>query len=94
MASTFVEVEEPLIIIGALSACYLAIMCFIVSVLLIYCLLLRESVLFVYCCCVVAIDISEAQNSLLQLKIAAIQHLCYKDFLILLGEAEDSSGRW
>lgn len=36
--------------------------------------------------CEVAVDISIAQNSLLELKIAAISHLEYHNFLILLGE--------
>lgn len=35
----------------------------------------------------VAVDMSVAQNSLLELKIAAISHLQYEDYLLLLGEA-------
>ena len=34
----------------------------------------------------VAIDVSVAQNSLLELKIVAISHLEYEDYLMLLGE--------
>ena len=34
----------------------------------------------------VAIDMSAAQNSILELKIAAINNLNYHDFLVLLGE--------
>lgn len=37
---------------------------------------------------------NEAQNSLLELKLAAIRSLCYEDFLILLGETEDTLGKW
>ena len=34
----------------------------------------------------VAIDMSPAQNSLLELKLAAIRELSHKEFLCLLGE--------
>ena len=35
----------------------------------------------------VAVDMSVAQNSLLELKVAAIAHLDYHDYLLLIGEA-------
>ena len=38
-------------------------------------------------CFVVAVDMSPAQNSILELKLAAIQHLSYEEFLQLLGVA-------
>lgn len=34
----------------------------------------------------VAVDMSSAQNSLLELKIAGISHLEYEEYLVLLGE--------
>lgn len=37
---------------------------------------------------VVAIDMSPAQNALLELKLAAIAHVDYGDYLMLLGERE------
>ena len=42
----------------------------------------------------VAIDLSVAQNALLELKLAGIRCLCYEDYLILLGEVEDPGARW
>ena len=40
--------------------------------------------------CTVAIDMSPAQNAMLEIKLAAIRHLEYHDYLCLLGEkAED-----
>ena len=35
---------------------------------------------------IVAIDMSPAQNALLEIKLAAIRHLQYHDYLCLLGE--------
>ena len=46
------------------------------------------------CSSAVAVDMSEAQTALLELKLAAIRSLCYEDFLVLLGEAKDEGGRW
>ena len=37
---------------------------------------------------------SWAQNALLELKLAAIRCLCHQDFLVLLGETEDTQQRW
>ncbi len=37
-------------------------------------------------CSVVAIDMSHAQTSILELKLAAIRQLSYHDFLVLIGE--------
>lgn len=39
------------------------------------------------CCFSVAIDMSPAQNSLLELKLAAIRELNHKEFVCLLGDA-------
>lgn len=41
----------------------------------------------------VAMDINPAQNSLLELKIAAIQYLTYEEYLLVLGEKEDTQQR-
>lgn len=41
----------------------------------------------------VAIDISHAQNSLLEIKLAAIRHLQYRDYLCLLGEKDEESSQ-
>ena len=38
----------------------------------------------------VAIDMSPAQNALLEIKLAAIRHLEYQDYLCLLGEKAES----
>ena len=48
--------------------------------------------LFVYCAwhCVVAVDMSVAQNSLLELKLAAIKHLQYSEFVKLIGVMDAS----
>ena len=40
---------------------------------------------------IVAIDMSPAQNALLELKLAAISHLSYEEYLQLLGEAPSSN---
>ena len=40
------------------------------------------------CAPTVAIDMSPAQNALLEIKLAAIRHLEYQDYLSLLGELE------
>ena len=40
-------------------------------------------------CHVVAIDMSPAQNAVLEVKLAAIKMLSYEDYLLLLGERED-----
>lgn len=40
----------------------------------------------------VAVDINPAQIALLQLKITAIKHLTYDDYLCVLGETEDKDG--
>ena len=37
---------------------------------------------------------SWAQNALLELKLAAIRCLCHQDFLVLLGETEDTQQMW
>ena len=37
----------------------------------------------------VAVDLNPSQNALLELKLAAIKHLNYEDYLLLLGEKED-----
>ena len=37
----------------------------------------------------VAVDLNPSQNALLELKLAAIKHLNYEDYLLLLGENED-----
>lgn len=39
---------------------------------------------------IVAIDMSAAQNSILELKLAAINFLCYHDYLIVLGETDNT----
>lgn len=36
---------------------------------------------------------SPAQNALMELKLAAIAHLSYEDFLCVLGETEDTNSR-
>ena len=55
--------------------------------------------IILYCCylCTVAIDMSPAQNAMLEIKLAAIQHLEYHDYLCLLGEqaeGQDSFSRY
>ena len=37
----------------------------------------------------VAVDLNLSQSALLELKLAAIKHLNYEDYLLLLGENED-----
>ena len=37
----------------------------------------------------VAVDMSPAQNAVLELKLAAIKHLSYIEFLTLIGEKDD-----
>ena len=37
----------------------------------------------------VAVDLNPSQSALLELKLAAIKHLSYEDYLLLLGEKED-----
>ena len=37
----------------------------------------------------VAVDLNPSQSALLELKLAAIKHLNYEDYLLLLGENED-----
>lgn len=49
------------------------------------------------CAPTVAIDMSPAQNALLEIKLAAIRHLEYQDYLCLLGEkaeCQDSRSRY
>jgi len=41
--------------------------------------------------CVVALDFSSAQNFILELKIAAIIHLDYQEYLQILGEVKCDS---
>jgi hypothetical protein len=36
------------------------------------------------------VDNNPAENALLELKIAAIKHLNYEDYLLILGEKEDT----
>ena len=36
---------------------------------------------------------SPAQNALMELKLVAIAHLSYEDFLCVLGETDDSNSR-
>lgn len=44
---------------------------------------------------IVAVDLSPAQNAVLELKIAAIKNLTYDDYLLILGESEDvEKKRW
>ena len=38
----------------------------------------------------VAVDINPAESALLELKIAAIKHLSYDDYLLVLGDKEDT----
>ena len=38
----------------------------------------------------VAVDVNPAENALLELKIAAIKHLSYEDYLLVLGDKEDT----
>ena len=40
---------------------------------------------------VVAVDINPAENALLELKIAAIKHLSYENYLLVLGDKRDST---
>ncbi len=40
-----------------------------------------------------SVDMSPAQNAVLELKLAAIRHLGYDSFLVLLGETADSYQR-
>ena len=42
---------------------------------------------------VVAVDMNPAENALLELKIAAIKQLDYEDYLVVLGEKEDTVQR-
>ena len=37
----------------------------------------------------VAVDVNPAESALLELKIAAIKHLSYEDYLLVLGDKED-----
>lgn len=46
----------------------------------------------VTCALAVAIDMSPAQNALLEIKLAAIRHLEYRDYLCLLGEKAETQG--
>jgi S-adenosylmethionine:diacylglycerol 3-amino-3-carboxypropyl transferase len=39
---------------------------------------------------IVAVDMNPAQNALLEFKIAAIKQLCYENYLIVLGDKEDT----
>ena len=39
---------------------------------------------------VVAVDVNPAENALLELKIAAIKHLNYEDYILVLGDKEDT----
>jgi S-adenosylmethionine:diacylglycerol 3-amino-3-carboxypropyl transferase len=36
------------------------------------------------------VDNNPAENALLELKMAAIKHLSYEDYLLILGEKEDT----
>ena len=38
----------------------------------------------------VAVDVNPAESALLELKIAAIKHLSYEDYLLVLGDKEDT----
>lgn len=38
----------------------------------------------------VAVNVNPAESALLELKIAAIHHLKYEDYLLVLGDREDS----
>ena len=38
----------------------------------------------------VAVDVNPAESALLELKIAAIKHLSYDDYLLVLGDKEDT----
>ena len=38
----------------------------------------------------VAVDVNPAENALLELKIAAIKHLNYEDYILVLGDKEDT----
>ena len=42
--------------------------------------------------CSVAIDMSPAQNAMLEIKLAAIRNLQYHDYLYLLGEKAEGQG--
>lgn len=42
---------------------------------------------------IVAVDLSPAQNAILELKIAAIKNLTYEDYLLVLGELDDTENR-
>ena len=46
--------------------------------------------MFCSCCSTVALDMSPAQVFLLELKLTAIRHLSFRDYLVLLGETEDT----
>ena len=46
----------------------------------------------VTCALAVAIDMSPVQNALLEIKLAAIRHLEYRDYLCLLGEKAETQG--
>ena len=48
---------------------------------------------FTPCMAAVAVDMNPAENALLELKIAAIKKLSYEDYLILLGDKEDTGQR-
>ena len=39
---------------------------------------------------IVAVDVNPAESALLELKIAAIKHLSYDDYLLVLGDKEDT----
>ena len=39
---------------------------------------------------IVAVDMNPAENALLEFKIAAIKHLNYEDYLLVLGDKEDT----
>jgi S-adenosylmethionine:diacylglycerol 3-amino-3-carboxypropyl transferase len=41
----------------------------------------------------VAVDINPAENALLELKIAAIKYLSYEDYLLVLGDKEDTENK-
>ena len=60
-------------------------------------LVLKSYTKSLICAPTVAIDMSPAQNALLEIKLAAIQHLEYQDYLCLLGEraeSQDSRSRY
>ena len=41
----------------------------------------------------VAVDVNPAESALLELKMAAIKHLSYEDYLLILGDKEDTMQR-